>query len=74
MDNRIRPLLRRYADFDFRIDTEGPEWAVRFSRLVDGQNVDNIKVSRGEENIFIWCFFWLWSNWRWTPISRRTNG
>ncbi|AUV17922.1 MULTISPECIES: AAA family ATPase [Aeromonas] len=57
MDNRIRPLLRRYADFDFRIDTEGPEWAVRFSRLVDGQAVDNIKVSRGEENIFIWCFF-----------------
>ena len=74
MDNRIRPLLRRYADFDFRIDTEGPEWAVRFSRLVDGQPVDNIKVSSGEENIFIWCFFWLWSNWRWTPISRRTNG
>jgi len=33
MDNRIRPLLRRYADFDFRIDTEGPEWAVRFSHL-----------------------------------------
>ncbi len=57
MDNRIRPLLRRYPDFDFRIDTEGPEWAVRFSRLVDGQAVDNIKVSRGEENIFIWCFF-----------------
>lgn len=74
MDNRIRPLLRRYADFDFRIDTEGPEWAVRFSRLVDGQPVDNIKVSSGEENIFIWCFFWQWSNWRWTPISRRTNG
>lgn len=57
MDNRIRPLLRRYADFDFRIDTQGDEWAVRFSRLVDGQTIDNIKVSRGEENIFIWCFF-----------------
>lgn len=57
MDNRIRPLLRRYTDFDFRIDTQGPEWAVRFSRLVDGQSIDNIKVSRGEENIFIWCFF-----------------
>jgi len=57
MDNRIRPLLRRYADFDFRIDTQGAEWAVRFSRLVDGRSVDNIKVSRGEENIFIWCFF-----------------
>lgn len=57
MDNRIRPLLWRYADFDFRIDTQGDEWTVRFSRLVDGQTVDNIKVSRGEENIFIWCFF-----------------
>ncbi len=55
MDNRIRTLLRRYADFDFRIDSE--EWAIRFSREVDGQTVDNIKVSRGEENIFIWCFF-----------------
>jgi AAA domain-containing protein len=55
MDNRIRPLLQRYADFDFRIDTQ--EWAVRFSRTVNGQPLDNIKVSRGEENIFIWCFF-----------------
>ncbi|UGA36152.1 AAA family ATPase [Chromobacterium haemolyticum] len=55
MDNRIRPLLQRYADFDFRIDTQ--EWVVRFSRTVDGQLVDNIKVSRGEENIFVWCFF-----------------
>ena len=54
MDNRIRPLLQRYTDFDFRIDTE--EWAIRFSRTVDGQIIDNIKVSRGEENIFIWCF------------------
>lgn len=55
MDNRIRPLPQRYADFDFRIDTQ--EWAVRFSRMMDGQVIDNIKVSRGEENIFIWCFF-----------------
>lgn len=67
MDNRIRPLLQRYADFDFRIDTQEAEWVVRFSRtlVVKGENgedettktVDNIKVSRGEENIFIWCFF-----------------
>ncbi|MBN3769791.1 AAA family ATPase [Burkholderia sp. Se-20378] len=55
MDNRIRPLLRRYADFDFRIDTQ--ELAVHFSRTVNGQVIDNIKVSRGEENIFVWCFF-----------------
>lgn len=63
MDNRIRPLLDRYADFDFRINTD--EWKVSFSRNIttgDGDDatavaVDNIKVSRGEENIFIWCFF-----------------
>lgn len=65
MDNRIRPLLQRYADFDFRIDTD--EKVVRFSRtilikdLASGEPrrevIDNIKVSRGEENLFIWCFF-----------------
>jgi wobble nucleotide-excising tRNase len=59
MDNRIRPMLNRYADFDFKIDTT--EWEVIFSREVqDGdavKKVDNIKISRGEENIFIWCFF-----------------
>jgi wobble nucleotide-excising tRNase len=59
MDNRIRPLLNRYADFDFRIDTT--EWEVSFSREVeiDGSRTvaGDIKVSRGEENIFIWCFF-----------------
>lgn len=64
MDNRIRPLLNRYADFDFRIDTT--EWEVSFSREArrwkdDGTfetvREEDIKVSRGEENIFIWCFF-----------------
>jgi wobble nucleotide-excising tRNase len=63
MDNRIRPLLDRYADFDFKIDTN--QWEVSFSREIttgEGEHaktltVDDIKVSRGEENIFIWCFF-----------------
>ena len=59
MDNRIRRLLDPYADFDFRIDTD--KWEVRFSREVaDGgghRTEEGIKVSRGEENIFIWCFF-----------------
>lgn len=58
-DNRIRPLLDRYADFDFRIDTDS--WEVSFSREVHIgdtlETVEDIKVSRGEENIFIWCFF-----------------
>ena len=71
MDNRIRPLLQRYADFDFRIDYE--KWDVVFSRRVKNENYvpgskklmqmfefeekTHIKVSRGEENIFVWCFF-----------------
>ena len=59
MDNRIRPFLNRFADFDFIIDTTN--WEVSFSREVsDGTTsttAEYIKVSRGEENIFIWCFF-----------------
>lgn len=81
MDNRIRTLLDRYADFEFRIDTAA--WEVVFARefrvkkeggagdevdSVDAgqgededeyetRREDTIKISRGEENIFIWCFF-----------------
>lgn len=71
MDTRIRPLLQRYVDFDFRLDKIGEkdergkllseQIIVRFSREVTHgaitTTVDNIKISRGEENIFIWCFF-----------------
>lgn len=62
MESRIRPLLHRYADFDFTINYESS--AISFFRdardaLISGdiQRADNIKISRGEENIFIWCFF-----------------
>lgn len=59
MDNRIRPFLQRYVDFDFKIDTD--KWKVSFSKEVPTatghETVENIKISRGEENIFIWCFF-----------------
>ena len=79
MDNRIRTLLDRYADFEFRIDAIN--WEVVFAREfrvkkngtardeVDSTDAglgvvgyetrreEAIKVSRGEENIFIWCFF-----------------
>ena len=59
MEIRIRPFLHRYADFDFSIDYN--DWTIRFSRDVHAgettQTIDNIKVSRGEENLFIWCFF-----------------
>ena len=72
IENRIRPLLDRYADFDFKINFAFDERTgnitiaeVTFSREVqlgvgdDARTdvVDGIKISRGEENIFIWCFF-----------------
>src|ERR1019366_2989155 len=42
MDNRIRPLLDRYADFDFRIDTT--EWEVSFSREVQkGDKLETVE-------------------------------
>ena len=51
LEQKIFTYLVRYADFDFKIDYE--HWTIRFSR--DG--LDYIKISRGEENIFIWCIF-----------------
>ena len=62
MNNLVRPALRRCADFDFQIDKVNDEvWEASFSRdvLVEGRltTVEDIKISRGEENIFIWCFF-----------------
>jgi hypothetical protein len=71
IENRVRTLLDRYADFGFRIDLTYAEdgtltdgW-VSFNREVlvekDGnpraETLEDIKISRGEENIFIWCFF-----------------
>ncbi|WJS85462.1 anticodon nuclease [Paracoccus sp. TOH] len=60
MENRIRPVLRRYCTFDFQIDYD--EGTVLFwretARDAAGEDVPlPIKISRGEENIFIWCFF-----------------
>lgn len=59
MESRIRPLLQRYADFNFHIDYE--KGAVKFDREVKigdrTETIEHIKVSRGEENIFVWCFF-----------------
>lgn len=51
LEEKIFAYLERYADFDFKIDYEN--WNVTFSR----GDAEHIKVSRGEENIFIWCIF-----------------
>lgn len=71
MDNRIRPILLNYADFDFKLDKAplynalgeqiGEQHIVRFFRTLNTPagrvEANNIKISRGEENIFRWCFF-----------------
>ena len=51
LDETIAGYLSRYADFDFDIDYS--TWAVTFRKGDD----ERIKISRGEENIFIWCMF-----------------
>jgi hypothetical protein len=52
LDERIGHYLGRYADFLFDIDYD--QWTVSFRK---GDDARHIKVSRGEENIFIWCLF-----------------
>lgn len=52
LDERIGFYLGRYADFLFDIDYD--QWTISFRK---GDDARHIKVSRGEENIFIWCVF-----------------
>lgn len=51
LDAAIADYLSRYADFDFDIDYA--TWKVSFHK----GEAENIKISRGEQNIFIWCLF-----------------
>lgn len=51
LDETIAGYLDRYADIDFDIDYE--TWKVSFRK----GEAENIKISRGEQNIFIWCLF-----------------
>ncbi|GAB4317958.1 MAG: hypothetical protein Kow00127_09820 [Bacteroidales bacterium] len=67
LEEKIFAYLERYATFDFRFDYDN--WKVSFSQNAKNPkyhpNNDepeyvtqhNIKISRGEENIFKWCFF-----------------
>ncbi|MFN8382085.1 MAG: AAA family ATPase [Anaerolineales bacterium] len=65
LEEKIFSFLERYADFNFKIDYDN--WTVSFSRTIrvktgeggeeETETIDNIKISRGEENIFIWCLF-----------------
>jgi hypothetical protein len=51
LDQTIASYLSRYADFDFDIDYAA--WKIAFRK----DATDNIKISRGEQNIFVWCLF-----------------
>ena len=51
LDETIAGYLSRYADFEFDLDYS--TWVVTFRKGDD----ERIKISRGEENIFIWCMF-----------------
>lgn len=67
LEEKIFGFLERYADFDFRIDYDN--WKIIFKKQIKNPKYrpdsdepeyviqHNIKVSRGEENIFIWCIF-----------------
>lgn len=51
LDESIQSYLSRYSDLDFDIDYT--DWTVSFRK----GEAEHIKVSRGEENIFVWCLF-----------------
>jgi len=67
LEEKIFAYLERYAEFDFKIDYTN--WNIIFSKQIKNPAYhpnndkpesimqDNIKISRGEENIFIWCVF-----------------
>ncbi len=67
LESRIASYFQRYTDLDFDIDYN--EWKVSFSKRMKNPKYhpknnepeyitrENIKVSRGEENIFIWSVF-----------------
>lgn len=62
LDERIAQYLSRYADFEFDFtykEVEQGEETVSKPDFVSFRkdDVPNIKVSRGEQNIFIWCVF-----------------
>lgn len=59
MDPKIEAFFHNYVNLKFDINYE--KATVTFSRsvIVDDkeETIENIKISRGEENLFRWCFF-----------------
>lgn len=59
LDVKIETFFNNYVDIKFDIDYDTSTVAFSRSIVVDGteQTIENIKISRGEETLFIWCFF-----------------
>lgn len=67
LEEKIFSYLERYVDLDFKIDYEN--WKAIFNKKIKNPKYkqdneepeyiikDSIKISRGEENLFIWCIF-----------------
>lgn len=61
-ETKVREKLKPYNvkyDFDFHTNEEHPEDGIEeiIFYLKDAEDKNPIKISRGEERIFIWCFF-----------------
>lgn len=59
-ESKIKPFLKNYSfDFQFRFNTKenGKFDSIVFFTQNDTAQNNPIKISRGEERIFIWCFF-----------------
>lgn len=55
IEERVRKYFHKFSDINFRIDTS--KGIINFERQIDNQVIENIKISRGEERLFIFCFF-----------------
>ncbi len=59
LDAKIESFFHNYVDLKFDINYE--DGTVRFSRSIiieeTEQTIENIKISRGEETLFMWSFF-----------------
>jgi hypothetical protein len=61
-EDNIRAKLRAFKptyDFEFQLheDTERGIETISFYTVTSGDETPTIKISRGEERIFVWCFF-----------------
>ena len=56
---KLKPYRRKY-DFEFKVDDDpekGIEFITFFPIDTDPKEAESIKISRGEERVFVWCFF-----------------